>query len=115
MNITLILAIALLVAFILIILILFKHNKLRNDFRNYDPNPVFGPGRYNYGLDDPSRILKEQRIEVIRKFFTFKWTWYWTTKEYRKKKKTKKELNKRFEKSITKRKKAKKLREKQLS
>ena len=107
MDLTLLLTITLFVVVVLLTILFFKHNKLRNDFKNYNPNPVFGPGRYNYGQNNPSRILREMRLERIRKFLTFKWTWYWVTKEYRAKRKTRKKLNKTFKASIKKRKKDK--------
>jgi len=104
MDLTLLLAIALVIVIALLSILFFKHNKLKTRFNNYNPNPVFGPGRYNYGRDNPYKILKnirkEDRLEAIRKFLTFKWTWYWLTKEYRVKRKTKKDLNKKFTQSI---------------
>lgn len=100
MDLTLFLVITLLIVIILLSILFFKHNKLKKDFMNYDPNPVFGPGRYNYGRDDPKRILKEMRLESIRRFLTFKWTWYWTTKEYKKRKKIQKNFTKKFEESV---------------
>jgi len=107
MNLTMLLTIALVIVIILLILLFSKHNKLRNDFKNYNPNPVYGPGRYNYGRDNPYRILKdirkEERLEVIRNFLTFKWFWYWTTKDYRNRKKIKKDLNKNLKESVEKR------------
>jgi hypothetical protein len=113
MDLTLLLAIALFIAFALLLILFFKHNKLKNRFNNYDPNPVFGPGRYNYGRDNPYKILKEirkeNRLEAIRKFLTFKWTWYWTTEKYRIQKKAKKDLNKKFTESLKSRKKHRKM------
>jgi len=104
MVLTILLTIALVIVIVLLTILYFKHNKLRKDFRNYNPNPVFGPGRYNYGQDNPYKILKkirkESRLENIRRFLTFKWTWYWSTKEYRKRKKIKKDLNDKFRESI---------------
>jgi len=107
MDLTLLLAITLVFVIVLLSILFFKHNKLRNDFKNYNPNPVFGPGRYNYGRNHPDKILREMRLEVIRKFLNFKWTWYWITKEYRVRRKTKNELNKKFKESIKNRKKEK--------
>jgi len=112
MELIFLLTIALVFVIVLLTILLIKHTKLKNDFKNYNPNPVFGPGRHNYGRDDPARWVREMRLERIREFFTFKWVWYWTTKEYRKKKKTKNELTRKFKKSIDAKKKARKLREK---
>jgi len=96
MYLTLFLTITLIIVIVLLIILFSKHNKLKNRFNNYNPNPVYGPGRYNYGQDNPYKILKdirkENRLENIRKFLTFKWTWYWTTKEYRKQKKIEKTI-----------------------
>ena len=112
MNITIIvLTIALVIVFLLLIVLFIKHTKLRTDFRNYDPNPVFGPGRYNYGRNDPNQIIKEMIIERIRNILTFKWIWYWTTKKYKKERRTKKKFNKIMMTSIERKKKSKLLRE----
>jgi hypothetical protein len=111
MNITTLLAIGLTVVTLSLIILFLKHRKLNSDFRNYNPNPVFGPGRYNYGRNDPSRIAKEMRAERFRSFFTLKWTWYWTTKKYRKERKTRKEFSKIMLTSIERKKQAKTLSE----
>ena len=112
MNIiTIALTIALLIVFLLLTILFIKYKKLSTNFNNYDPNPIFGPGRYNYGINDPHRISKEMRIERIRNILTFKWIWYWTTKKYRKERKTRKEFSKLMVLSIEKKKKAKLLRE----
>jgi len=105
MNITILLAIGLLIVTLSLIILFIKHNKLNSSFRNYNPNPVFGPGRYDYGRTRP-KLPREVMIENIRRFFTFKWTWYWTTKQYRKERNSRKELSKMMIDSIEKRKKA---------
>jgi len=109
MDVTLLLTITIILVVVLFTLLFFKHNKLKKRFNNYNPNPVYGPGRYNYGRSNPYNILKdmrkEDRLEAIRKFLTFKWTWYWVTKEYRVKRKTRKNLNKKFKDSIDKKRK----------
>jgi hypothetical protein len=101
---TLLFAITLIIVIVLLTILYFKYNKLRKYFKNYNSNPVYGPGKYNYGREDPYKIQKEMRkeecLENIRKILTFKWTWYWTTKEYKKCKKIKKDFNKKFTESI---------------
>jgi len=111
MNITLLLAIGLLIVSLLLTVLFIKHKKLSTSFKNYNPNPVFGPGRYNYGRNDPSRIAKEMRVERIRYILSFKWTWYWTTKKYQKERKTRKDLTKMVVSSIDRKKKARTLTE----
>lgn len=105
--ITLLLAVILLTVIFLLTLLFYKHNKLKKSFQNYNPNPVYGPGRYDYGLTDPVRLMKEMRLERIRYVLSFRWSWYWMTKQYRKERKIKKEFNKTFKASIKKRKKKK--------
>jgi len=107
MNITILLTIGLLIVTSLLIVLFIKHQKLSTSFKNYNPNPLFGPGRYNYGRNDPSRIAKEMRSENIRHFFTFKWTWYWMTDKYRKERRKRKEVMKILVNSLDKRKRAK--------
>jgi len=112
MNITtILLTIGLLIVILLLTILFIKYRKLNNDFRNYNPNPVFGPGRHNYGKDDPYQIVRDRRMERIRNFLTLKWLWYWTTKEYWKKRKIRKEFSRTMINSIEKKKQAKLLRE----
>lgn len=110
MNITFLLAIGLLIVTSLLTILFIKHRNLRSDFRNYNPNPVFGPGRYNYGRDLP-KTSREVMLESVRKFLTFRWTWYWTTEKYRKQRRTKKEFTKLMMSTKERKKKAKLLSE----
>jgi hypothetical protein len=111
MNLTTLLAITLVVVIFLLTILFIKHKKLRTNFNNYNPNPVFGPGDNNYGRNKSSSHLREIRLERLRYFISFKWTWYWMTEKYRKERKTKKDFKKFMFKSVEKRDKQRKEKE----
>lgn len=113
MNTTILLWVALIALSTIVLILFLNHIKLKRKFKNYNPNPIFGPGRYNYGQNHPDIIFREQKRAMLRQFLTFKWVWYWTTKEYRYKRRKRKEVSDLMMSSIERRKKAKLLREKQ--
>ena len=104
---TLLLMVTLLTVIFLLTLLFFRHNKLKKDFKNYNPNPTFGPGQYNYGRNNPYKLEKEMRLERIRYILSLKWTWYWLSKQAIKERKIRRNFNKSFKVSVELRKKKK--------
>lgn len=107
MNIiTIILTLVLIIVICLISFLFIKHNNLKKTVKNVRYEPSFAPIDVET-IRNQKTVLKELRMDRLRKIISFKWTWYWLTKKSKEERKTKKEFNEMMSKSIEKRKKMK--------